>query len=59
MKRYALFAGDNWYPAGGWKDFVQFYDRQDDAVRRGWVDGGDWWHVVDMETGDIVEKGKY
>lgn len=55
MKRYLLFAGESYYPVGGWKDFVDSYDTIEEAVSYGRA-AGDWWHVVDSATGKIVEK---
>lgn len=59
MKRYALFVGETYYPAGGWNDFVGFFDTleeaktmavepENDAVS-GW-----WFNIVDLTTGVIV-----
>lgn len=31
MKRYLLFAGDNYYPSGGVNDFVMDYDTVEEA----------------------------
>lgn len=66
MKRYLLFAGDRFYPYGGWKDFISSYDTIDEAkaalddplTRHSY--GGyplgtyDWWHVIDNTTGKEV-----
>lgn len=54
MKRYALFAGDNYYPGGGWSDFAGSFDSALDAVAEGQrlLDGtSDWWQVIDLQTG--------
>jgi hypothetical protein len=62
-KKYALFIGDNYYPRGGWKDFSGYYDERHEAVAAGeakvnedryW---NDWYHVVDLTTGDEVANG--
>jgi len=60
MKRYLLFAGDNYYPCGGWEDFIEDFDDLQKARDRGAAeevaDGlGRWWHVVDSETKSVVE----
>ncbi len=55
MKRYALFAGDTWYPSGGWNDFVDTYDTIADAAFRG-MGTGDWFHIVDLATGQITSN---
>ena len=33
MKRYLAFAGDDYYPTGGWGDFVAASDDLDECVR--------------------------
>lgn len=32
MKRYLLFVGYNYYPSGGWDDFVNSYDTVEEAM---------------------------
>jgi hypothetical protein len=62
MKRYLLFAGHAYYPAGGWDDFVADYEYADVAAAEGsrrqglriHVDQCDWWHVIDRDTGQQV-----
>ena len=59
MKRFALFAGSNYYPDGGFNDFRGSFDTSAEAVRavadlKGLVD---WWHVIDLTTGQRVEWG--
>ena len=39
-----LFAGDNYYPLGGWADFIGTYDTLVKAVKAG--ENYDWYHVV-------------
>jgi hypothetical protein len=64
-KRYWLFAGDEHYAAGGWHDRRGMYDTIAEAVAEGKrqqtaerCDGPffvfEWWHVVDIATGEIV-----
>ena len=64
-KRYWLFAGDEHYAAGGWHDRRGMYDTILEAVAEGkrqkkwsWShrvhDVYEWWHVVDITTGEIV-----
>jgi len=55
MERYVLFGGDQYYPLGGWQDFKGSFGSREAAVREaaGW--GWDWWQVVDLMTGDIVD----
>lgn len=54
MKRYLLFAGDTYYPSGGWSDFVKDYDTEEEADADGLSKYGrdhQWYEVVDLETG--------
>ena len=59
MKRFLVFAGDNWYPFGGWKDFKESFDTLHEAQNY-LMDSSsyDWYHIVDSSTGEIVEKGE-
>lgn len=56
MKRYLLFAYDQYYPRGGWGDFKDSFDSLEEAFAYGlhkYPDGEkryDWCHVVDTET---------
>lgn len=54
MKRYLLFAGDTYYPGGGWTDFIGSFDSIDDAIAATGHVQHDWWHVVDATTGKEV-----
>jgi len=69
MKKYALFAGDNYYPDGGAGDFAGWFDSIDDAKRcadakrvdySGWdsINLVDCWaHIALAETMQILEWG--
>jgi hypothetical protein len=53
---YLLFAGANYYPAGGWDDFRGQFATVKAAVAA--VDARwDWWHVVDVAGCVIVKYG--
>jgi hypothetical protein len=74
MKKYLLFAGDEYYAAGGWKDFICDAETIDELrVLCAWekyefdwelkIDhpkwdrdspSGQWLHIVDRDTGNIV-----
>ena len=59
MKRYLLFAGDDYYPAGGWGDFVDSFSERVEALERAAQEmkGKDWFHIVDIyETRLIQDK---
>ena len=68
-KRYWLFGGECYYAAGGWHDRRGMYDTIAEAVTEGkrqqiaeWCNGPfavyEWWHVVDIATGEIVSLAK-
>jgi hypothetical protein len=61
--RYAVFAGDYYYPAGGWSDFRSAHATEPEALEAA-IDAmtsgheytrPDWWQVVDLETMEIVK----
>lgn len=60
---YLLFAGPQYYPAGGWSDFVRAFASHEAAqievAARGYNDptGYYWWHIVNADTHHIVEHG--
>lgn len=64
MKRYLLFAYDNYYPWGGWDDLIGGFDEADEATREGVRLTTDIrlskrlnrYCVVDKETGQVVDK---
>jgi hypothetical protein len=49
MKRYLLFAGDNYYPTGGWEDFICDGDSIEElqALRSWGKDLYDWELKID------------
>lgn len=54
MLQFAVFAGEYYYPRGGWDDFQGTYATLEDAVSVGrqWQ----WHHVVDLSTGSVVAE---
>lgn len=60
---FLVFAGDNYYPEGGWKDFVGSYSKLEEA-KQGvlemvkasgkWHHGLDCIHIVNLNNGCIV-----
>ena len=61
MKRYLVFAGDYFYPGGGWSDFVDSYKEVDDAIRVAVEEAKSdhrWAHIVDTEKDVMLEIGK-
>lgn len=64
MKRFMLFAGENYYPCGGMEDFKGSFDTYEEAEEYvntknkgvqmdGW--GWDWAHVYDTETQKVKD----
>lgn len=55
--RYLLFAGDHYYPCGGWEDFICAGDDME-ALKStaGSLLSNDWWHIVEISTLQIVER---
>lgn len=60
-KRYALFAGEAYYPSGGFHDYLASFDSIEDAKEdvptlyaRGGRGGIEWAHIADLLTGQIV-----
>lgn len=50
---YLVFAGNTYYPAGGWDDFQGAFYTLTDARAHALSLGYDWWHVV--LDGEIVD----
>ena len=67
MNQYALFAGDTYYPNGGFGDFRNTYDTPEEALKIGTygskeINGYmsytyDWYQVVDLTTLKIIHRG--
>ncbi len=55
--KFIIFAGDHYYPSGGWHDFHSFVDTLEETrkifeklSKREWK----WVHVLDVTTGKII-----
>ena len=56
MKKYLVFNGYVYYPRGGWSDFKESFrtlEEAQDYVKQ-WP--GDWWQIVDADTGELVAE---
>jgi hypothetical protein len=56
--RYIVFAGEEYEPAGGWRDLKYICCTLEEA--RDFVHNKleeDWWHIVDTVVQRIVEEG--
>ncbi len=61
MKKFALLAGDTYYPERGINDLVGFYDSEVEARQR-YGEGSSiysqygWGQIVDTKTWEIIEE---
>jgi len=58
---FLLFAGETYYPLGGWGDFRGSFSEREDAliVGRAFVAGSPhhrWFHVASVKTGEEVRS---
>ena len=51
--RYLLFCGEQYYPSGGFDDFVGAAETIEEVKK---LNRGSWYHIVDIETLKIVEE---
>jgi len=60
FKRFLLFGIDQYYPSGGFGDFVADFDDKDEACEAGTKLVNDSWKVVDLvERVEIGKHGRY
>jgi len=48
MKPYLLFAGEQYYPGGGWHDYRGSFASFTEARDRAGEIKGDWYHIVSI-----------
>lgn len=64
MNKYVVFAGEFFYPAGGWEDMVGVFDNIEDARKlvsrnkREWRRDNKWYQIVDLKTLRIVQHNR-
>lgn len=65
MKRYIVFAGYNYYPRGGWRDFKDSFKTEAEAIETAKayvlcsIPGNnrvDWSHIVDLKLQTIIHE---
>jgi len=60
IKRFLLFAGNDYYPEGGANDFKGSYDSIEDAVKahnpKEFEYDGGWANIFDLENEKIVKQ---
>lgn len=57
---FALFAGSDYYPSGGYHDLrakSQNIDELRDLMKKQFNGRFDWWHIANLNTHTIVESG--
>jgi len=52
--QYLLFAGDYYYPLGGWEDFIARFDKVEFAQEHITKRKYDWAHIVDIDNSKII-----
>ena len=55
---YLLFAGYQYYPAGGWEDRRHMVASVDEAEQWFEATDYDWWHIVDLGRMKICGSGR-
>ena len=68
IANYILFAGEDYYPVGGWRDFIGRYETKEEAIdlaksmllRKYHPDTTNysWYHVVNLLDGEFVATGR-
>ena len=58
VKRFVVFAGDYYYPGGGWDDFNASFDTLEEVwkYQKTALKNADWSQVIDLETGEEVPR---
>lgn len=62
MKKFAAFGYDNYYPGGGWSDFMGFFDSREEAIeamrfrKYGPLDNLD---LVDTNSWEVVSEDRF
>ncbi len=58
MKRFLVFAGETYYPSGGFQDFISAHDElsqaQETRLKSHSIYG--WSHIVDLQSLKIIES---
>lgn len=53
MDKYYLFAGDNYYPGGGMRDYIKIhFNSFEEALKIGAK--YDWYQIMKIEKGELI-----
>lgn len=61
MERFLLFHGDNYYPRGGFYNFIGSYntlEEAQDAAQKQRIEDC-WWHIADLKHEEVCLRGSY
>jgi hypothetical protein len=71
VRPIVLFVGGNYYPSGGWYDVWAFFETEEQALITMYQFAeldkfveyppkldGDWWHIVDLRKGKVINRGR-
>jgi len=58
-KRFIVFAGDHYYPEGGWSDLFGSSDTKEEAIKYLIGQCIDWWEIVDRESMEMVDYERH
>jgi hypothetical protein len=54
VRRFVVFSGEQFYPGGGWSDYQSSHATL--AAARKAPAPGDWSQIVDLTTGQVIER---
>ena len=57
--RYLLFGYDNYYPSGGWNDFIKGSDDLEELKTFKPEFKNDYYHIVYLEKGEVIATGRH
>jgi hypothetical protein len=56
MNMFLVFAGEEYYPGGGWSDLLGSYPTLHEAKEAAAKQRRGWWHIVDLNVMEEVES---
>jgi hypothetical protein len=58
MKRYLVFGGKEFFPAGGWNDLRGQFNTHEEASAATDSPDIEWWQIIDLMNPDESEEGE-